>query len=304
MQGVKDLAYKFLKGEMLDYSTYSALQSIEKDPKLKKILGELAATEWKHAGIWGGICGVERGKVHVSRTHILLMLFLRRLLGPTFTVRLLELNEVRGAGDYASALKLLGQDSKFGRQLKQVLDDEVHHEKVLGDLLEQNETQLQYIKSIVFGLNDGLVEILAIVVGLAAIASSGAIVAVAGAIAGISGMLSMAGGAYLSAKSENLVKGATSTTPVKEAYFTGFYYFIGALLSILPFAFGLSGYVGIGVAVLVVSLAIVLVSFIISVITGVSPKRRMAEMLAISLGAAFATVAFSTFARIYWHVSI
>ena len=286
-------------------NTYSALERLEKDPKLRKILGELAKTEWKHANVWSKVSGVRVDEVHISRLRILLLVALRVLLGPTFIIRLLELNEGKGADYYASAMKSFGTGSNFGKMIREVLYDEQHHEKVLGDLLEKNETELQYIKSIVFGLNDGLVEILAIVVGLAAISSSGFVVAIAVSIAGLSGMLSMAGGAYLSAKSEKLVKSENvSTTPAKEAYFTGFYYLIGALLSILPFALGLQGYAGIIVAVSIVSLAIVIVSFIIAVITGVSVKKRIVEMLAISLGAAFATVAFSTFARIYWHISI
>ncbi len=303
----KEIAYSFLKNELLDYSTYSALLNGEKDKTFRSILEELAATEDKHASIWSSVAKARRSSVHVSRLRIFLMLLIRRLLGLTFTVKLLELNEENGANAYAYVLSSVKRNSDLKSKLERVLNDETHHERMLQNLLEANETELQYIKSIIFGLNDGLVEILAIVVGLAIVATSGTVVALAGTIAGISGTLSMSGGAYLSAKSEKLVnkgRSKASTTPAKEAYFTGIYYFVGALLSILPFAFGLSGYSGIAVSVVVVSLAIVIVSLLISVISGVNAKNRIAEMLAISLGAAFVTILFSTFAKAYWHISI
>ncbi|MGC8676210.1 MAG: VIT1/CCC1 transporter family protein, partial [Candidatus Micrarchaeia archaeon] len=219
------LAAGFLKGELLDFATYSALLAGERDAAFRKILKELAATENRHADIWAKVAGIDRHSRHVSRLHVLLMLLVRRLMGLAFTVKLLELNEVRGARQYSNALAGIKGNTLLKSQVKAVLKDELGHERMLQNMIEAQETELQYIKSIIFGLNDGLVEIVAIVVGLAVVAKSGAIVALAGTIAGISGTLSMSGGAYLSAKADKLVNAryGSSTTPAREAYFTGIY---------------------------------------------------------------------------------
>lgn len=299
-----DVAYEFLKNEIKDYSVYNALLEKEKDKKMRSILSSLAKTENKHADIWSKIAKRDRAEVHISTFYLLLYTLIRRIFGLTFTVRLLELNEINGAKAYAELLSRTKEKSLY-LQLKSILAEEREHEELLKNMLEEKEAQLRYIRSIVFGLNDGLVEILAAVAGIAVVATSNFIVVAVGLIAGLSGTLSMAGGAYLSAKSEGLVsKEKILTSPSKEAYYTGIYYFLGALVGIAPFGLGFGGVEGIALSIIFVSVALSFVSFIIAVISGVSIKRRIIEMLAISLGAAAATILFGFFLKEYLHIVI
>ena len=127
---------------------------------------------------------------------------------------------------------------------------------------------------------------------------------VGGIIVGISGTLSMAGGAYLSSKSYNLVeeeKKGTSTTnsPFKDAAYTGIFYFLGSLSSIVPFAAGLSGFAGILAAIIIVSIVLILASAVIGIVSKTSIKRRSLEMLTISFGAAFVTIILGIILRSY-----
>ncbi len=148
--------------------------------------------------------------------------------------------------------------------------------------------------------------------GIATVSTTSLIVVIIGMIAGISGTLSMAGGVYLSAKSENLVKVARGgkdgvdgrTSPRIAAYHTGAYYFLGAMIAVLPFLFGLHGITGIVASILLVGTSLVVASAIVAITSGTSIKSRAIEMLAISLGAASVTILFGTFARVYFGVSI
>ncbi len=139
--------------------------------------------------------------------------------------------------------------------------------------------------------------------GIAIVATSGFMVVALGLLAGISGTLSMAGGVYLSARSENLVMahaGVDRANPRKEAAYTGFWYFMGALVPVLPFMLGMQGLAGDFFAMAFVAAALTAASAVIAIMSGTSIRRRAAEMVAISLGAALVTIVIGALARHYF----
>jgi VIT1/CCC1 family predicted Fe2+/Mn2+ transporter len=315
MVGRKDLERAFLRGEMLDQAVYSALAAEEKDRELKALLTRLASEEKGHIGVWRSLLGEEGKNVRAPaliglRVHAYRLM--KRVLGNAFVVRLLERGETEGLARYRASLEGGGFGEKEKHYARTIIAEEEGHEAALGKSVDKYESKLDYMESTILGLNDGLVEILAVIAGLATVATSSLIVVIIGMIAGISGTLSMAGGVYLSAKSENLVKGGGRemgeadgvVSPRKAAYNTGAYYFIGALIAVLPFLLGLNGVAGIVASIVLVSVALVGASTIVAITSGTSVRRRASEMLAISLGAAFVTILFGTFARVYFGVSI
>jgi vacuolar iron transporter family protein len=305
---------RFLSDEILDREVYLSLSEKESNPDIKRLLKKLSEAEDRHAEFWRSLIG-KRGKEvrgpALMRLTMLEMLAVRRLLGIAFLVKFLERHENEGIKAYARALSKHPLGGKNNAIAKAIIEEEEVHEKLFASKADKYKGDLKYTQSIILGLNDGLVEILAVVAGLATVANTSFIVVILGLIAGISGTLSMAGGAYLSLKSENLVEEGLdpkakplSYTPKKAAYYCGFWYFIGSLLSVLPFAFGIGGITGVLIAILLVSTALTVASSIIAVISGTSTKARAFEMLVISLGAAFVTILFGTFAKLYFGVSI
>ena len=128
-----------------------------------------------------------------------------------------------------------------------------------------------------------------------------------GLLAGISGTLSMAGGVYLSARSEALVnKGSAgdASGPRKEAAYTGFWYFVGSLVPVLPFMLGLQGLAGDLLAMVSVGAALAVASAVIAIMSGTSIRRRAVEMVVISLGAALVTITIGILAKHYFGFTI
>jgi len=80
------------------------------------------------------------------------------------------------------------------RRLDDVLKDEIAHEYTLMS----QEFRVESVRDVIYGVSDGLIEVLAVVSGFSGAFTSSLIVAVAGMIVGLSGALSMAVGAYLS----------------------------------------------------------------------------------------------------------
>ena len=127
---------------------------------------------------------------------------------------------------------------KEGDTIKQVESSEMKAENVIKESLLEHSPMLNNIRSIIFGMNDGLVEILGAVAGFAAALQQPILIIVAGFIVAISGTLSMTGGAYLSVDYEKSVYKKKKTDSSKAAaFYTGIAYIIGALVPLLPFLF-------------------------------------------------------------------
>ncbi len=308
----------YYRNEYLHYELYLKLAASEKDRDLKKILTNLSLKELEHRNIWEKELlehGTQPRRPLFPNLSIFIFKIIRSLFGIAFMIKLLESEEESLLHKY-EALMEKQVFNKNKKNLLRIINNEKKSENLLLRELHQYEQKLYYIKSIVFGLNDGLVEILAVVSGLAALAAgSSSFVAIAGLIVDVSGSLSMAAGAYLAAKSQAIVSLSmehetgkkdeeSKTTPLREAYYTGVFYFFGALVPIAPFALGFNGYTGIGIAMVLTAIVLIIASIVISIIGEESIPRRILEMLAVSFGAAVITTIIGTLARIYFGVSL
>ncbi len=309
-----DMEQGFYRDEVHDIAVYTALAENESRPELRRLLQKLADTEKKHAKIWKDIISDAGETPHEPAFvgfAVAYYVFIRKVLGTAFAIKLLERGEERAIEEYSAALgsrRISGKGKAAIRNV--ILNDEKFHEKELSGKIGEYTGDLNYIKSIIFGLNDGLVELLAVVTGLAVVATSSLVVAVAGIVVGIAGTLSMAAGEYISSKSRGLVREAMredvvhKTSPAKEAMYIGLFYFIGAIIAVLPFILGLVRYAGIITSIVLVVIVLTVVSTIVAIISDTSAKRRVAEMLVISLGAAFVTIILGAIIRYYFGISI
>ena len=314
LPGKKEIEERFLEDELSDCRLYKTIEGEEKDKTLKRLVAKLSKTEFKHAKIWGSLLGeknIEEVKIPFkARLRLLTYPIVRKLLGIAFVTKLLERNEAKGLEEYKELLAGKELGSAELEKIRGIIGDEEHHEKLLLEQTQKHEARLNYTKSIVFGMNDGLVEILAVIAGLAMVATSSIIVAISGIIVGVSGTLSMAAGAYISSKSEKVVetslngKISTQTKPSKEAYYTGIFYFLGAVVATYPFILGAVGYVGILESVVSVAIVLSVASTLIAIISDTSIKRRIIEMLTVSLGAAAVTAIIGLVVRIVFGIAI
>ncbi len=303
----------FFKEEILHYNLYRALAKAEKNQKLKKLLQELVVEEEKHMDAWrSAIMEHQEEEPTAPATMGMQVLFFRLMrsaFGAAFVTRLLENDEKKALAEYAESIKHIRFSVKEKAVVNKIIGDEQMHEDELANEMRIYEGEANYIRSVVYGLNDGLVELLGVVVGLAVIATSPLVVVIGGLVVGISGTLSMGGGAYLSSKAEALSRGRRIRSverlhPGKEALYTGAYYFIGALISILPFIFGLEGVAGIAASIILVVIALTIASIVIAVVSSTSVKKRIAEMLAISLSVAFVTIVLGYVIRTVFGITI
>lgn len=256
--------------EITDYATYKAIAGKMKNVENKKILEKIAAEEKKH---------YEMLKKYTNRSlkpetiKVWWRKLMAGLLGFTFTIKLMENSEAIAQGNYSELIKEVPEAEK-------IVTEEEEHEQRLMNMLE--EERLQYVGSMVLGLNDALVELTGTLAGLTLALQNTRIIALSGLITGISATLSMASSEFLSAKSEG------SKDALKSSFYTGIAYLITVVMLIMPYLlFPPQRYMFALVTMLVTVVAIIAAfNYYIAVAKDLPFKRRFLEMAIISLSVA------------------
>jgi VIT1/CCC1 family predicted Fe2+/Mn2+ transporter len=182
-------------------------------------------------------------------------------------------------------------------EAENVVNDENDHEKELIGLI--NEERLNYVGSIVLGLNDALMELTGALAGLSLALRNTKLIALAGLITGIAASLSMAASEYLSTKSEGEGKSA-----LKSSLYTGMAYIVTVIFLILPYLLLRSYLVSLGVTLGIAVLIIYLFNYYISVAKDYSFRKRFAEMASISLGVALLSFGIGYLIRVFLGVEV
>jgi predicted membrane protein (TIGR00267 family) len=267
----------FFRDELTEMVFYEKLSERVSDPRLKSALTELSSMEKKHSEFWKTFLeahGVPTEKMKPHRYIIFAMLLFHKVLGTGLTVKILEHGEVETVARYRDYALETENDAKFKANIESIIEDEIKHEDIFSYSLEENERFVRRNRDIVYGISDGLVEVLAALAGLTALITNHYHVALGGLVVGISGTISMSVGAYLSANTESKYrisilrrkailenkKGddgeikSLNQGSTKSARNVGFFYILGATVPIVPYLF-LSSYSALVVSVILVTFA-------------------------------------------------
>lgn len=195
------------------------------------------------------------------------------IFGYTFALKLMEGNEGDAAYNYEDIAAEIPQAQKIAE------DEERHEQKLLAIL---DEERLQYVGSMVLGLNDALVELTGTLAGLTLALQNTKLIALSGLITGVSATLSMASSEFLSARSEG------REDAFKSCVYTGIAYCITVALLVLPYlVFDDEHYLhALGTMLVTVVLIILVFTYYISVAKDLDFKKRFWEMALISLSVA------------------
>lgn len=256
------------RNEITEYQVYTQLAAVCKDPKNAEVLKSIGEAERRHAAFWQTKTGRE---IKPDGFKVFRTVFMARLLGLTFVLKRMEKNEGTASKAYA------GLNEAFP-ETKKISQDEADHERDLLAMLD--EELLQYVGSIVLGLNDALVELTGALAGFTLALGDTKIISLAGLVTGLSAAFSMAASDYLSSKAEGDPRAA------KSALYTGVAYLITVILLILPFLLIASKFVSLAITLCIVVTIIFLFNYYLSVAKDLNFKRRFLEMTFISLGVA------------------
>ena len=249
---------------------YAFMAQREKNGKNKELLQQMATDEKIHAETWRNYTGEQ---LKPKKGKILWLKLVTVILGFTFVLKTLEKDEQFAEEAY---LKM----SEELPEARAILADERRHEAELTEMLD--EERLQYVGSMVLGLNDALVELTGAIAGVTFALANTRLVALTGLITGISATLSMAASNYLAERANG------NANAIKSSLYTGIAYLITVALLVLPYLlFPVHMYVAAFVAmIIIVILIIIFFNYYISVAKDEPFLRRFGEMAAIALSVA------------------
>ena len=254
--------------ELTSHILYKKLSETVRDAENRKILKKISDNELEH---YDALKSLTQTDVAPRRLFIFFFYLMARCLGLTFAIKLLE----RGEADAAEEYDLLGQD--YSKIAEFVKDEEQHEEQLIGMI---NEAKLNYVGSIVLGLNDALVELTGALAGFTFAFQDTSLIAVTGLITGISASFSMAASEYLSTVSET----GQRQTALRSSAYTGAAYVFTVVVLILPYLVLANPFVSLGVSLASAVLIILCFNFYISVAKDTPFRRRFWEMVLISMG--------------------
>lgn len=261
---------KMQQSELTESVVYKEIARFAKGRENKKVLLRLAQEEKAHYEIWKKYTGIE---MQPEKGKVLKYKLIARILGFTFAVKLMERGEGRAQKDYELLAKEVEESIRIREQ-------EEEHEAALLAILD--EESLQYVGSMVLGLNDALVELTGSLAGFTFALQSTRLIALSGLILGISATFSMASSEFLAARSEG------RTDALKSCAYTGTAYLVTVILLIAPYLlFGNTGYVPALICMLIIVILIIAgFTYYTSVALDQPFKSRFIEMAGISIGVA------------------
>ena len=310
------LARTLVLDELFDLSLYKALRQITQ-PDVHHTLDELITVETAHLAFWQKFFDLRLETLDLGRRiKLSIMMLVCRLFGSTAVHLVLEAIEVHGVRKYLAIWREY-QSQPLGEALRGILMDEFKHEDVLVTALTERKINAEKIRNIFLGLNDGLVEILGAVSGFFGAFGSATTVLIAASTTAVAGALSMAAGAFLALNSEKEVKttevakkvflGEESETvpmeesPMASALVVGAAYINGALVPVLPVLIGAQDAL---FSVITAGLMVILVSTILSFLSGMDIKRRIVLNLVIITVAVSVSYAIGIVAKNYWGIAV
>lgn len=292
MKNISQTAFAIIKkmqqNELTESVIYEEIAKFAKGEENKEVLLRLSQEERAHYEIWKKYTGIE---MKPQKCKVFRYKLLARIFGFTFAVKLMENGEEAAQEEYALVAQEV-EESAFIRQ------QEKEHEEALLEMLD--EESLQYVGSMVLGLNDALVELTGSLAGFTFALQNTRLIALSGLIIGISATFSMASSEFLAARSEG------RDDALKSCSYTGTAYLITVILLIAPYLlFGTGGYIPALVCMLLIVILIIAgFTYYTSVAQGEPFKSRFWEMALISVGVAVVSFVVGILAKRFLGVDL
>ena len=258
------------QNELTESVIYEKIAAFAGGEENKETLLRLAREEKAHYEIWKKYTGVD---MVPEKRKVFNYTAIARILGFTFAVKLMEKGEENAQTEYEVLVEEVNESTAIRAQ------EEEHEHALLGML---DEERLQYVGSMVLGLNDALVELTGSLAGFAFALQNTRLIALSGLIVGISATFSMASSEFLAARSEG------RTDALKSCSYTGIAYLLTVIALIAPYLiFPATQFIPALICMLAVVILIIAgFTYYTSVAQDQPFKSRFSEMALISISVA------------------
>jgi VIT1/CCC1 family predicted Fe2+/Mn2+ transporter len=197
--------------KLMQAKAYTRLARKAHDERTKRLVMDVSAGEAEDAEHWAeGIDALSEGREKLS-TGFLMDLRIRLMWGILGTRGFSEwviIAEDESVENLAILAGNLAGSAASATWTRIASDERLHIERIKKQVLGMEGWEMGGsggVRDVVFGANDGLVSILALLAGVYGAATESRLILIAGIAGAVAGAISMGAGAYLSSKSEQEV---------------------------------------------------------------------------------------------------
>ena len=283
-----EIIRRMQQNELDEGIIYKNIAGFAKGKENRRTLLRLAKEENAHCQVWKSYTGEE---LKPNKGKILFYTLIAKVFGFTFAVKLMERGEGNAQIEYSRLEAEVPESIAIREQ-------EEEHEQALLAMLD--EERLQYVGSMVLGLNDALVELTGSLAGFAFALQNNRLIALSGLIVGISATFSMASSEFLAARSEG------RTDALKSCSYTGVAYLLTVVALIAPYLL-LPATAFVPALILMLGVVIAIIAgftYYTSVAQDQPFKRRFAEMAVISVSVAVLSFVVGVLAKKFLGVEL
>jgi VIT1/CCC1 family predicted Fe2+/Mn2+ transporter len=210
-EALLESAYKIRTYKLMQADGYKRLTRKAVDDRTKQLLAEISANELGDAESWSQ--KIERladGEKKSDRAAFLKqrISLMMGILGTRGFFEWAIIAEDESIEDFAIQAANIGNLAVSEEWTRIASDERLHIDRIKKDILGMEGWEMGGgggIRDVIFGANDGLVSILALVAGVYGALTASHPILIAGIAGAVAGAISMGAGAYLSAKSEKEV---------------------------------------------------------------------------------------------------
>ena len=199
-------AYKLMQAK-----GYERLAIKAKDERIKRLLAQISEDEFRDAEYWADKIGELEGEHQgLSKTFFinLRVSLMMRILGTRGFFEWTVIAEDESVDDLAVQAANICHIATSEIWTRIASDERLHIERIKKEVLGMEGWEMGGgggVRDVIFGANDGLVSILALVAGVYGAITESHPILIAGVAGAVAGAISMGAGAYLSSKSEKEV---------------------------------------------------------------------------------------------------
>ncbi len=284
---IREILIESQRSELTEHLIYRNLARIA-EGKNREVLERISNEELSHHNVWKKYTGVD---VKPNKFKIFFYTLIARIFSLTFAIKMMEKGETLAENKYEQLVSEIPE-------AKSILEDEERHESSLIEMID--EEKINYIGSMVLGINDAIVELTGAIAGLTFAMQNTRLVGLSGLIMGIAAALSMSASEYLSQKSES----DGDKNPLKASFYTGLAYAMTVVVLVFPY-FIFSNYLySLALMFFDAVLVILFFTFFLSVVKDAPFKKSFLEMVLISFGVSFISFGIGLLARKFLNVDI
>ena len=206
-----DAAKKIRIYKLMQAKGYERLANKARDERTKRLMDEASANEVKDSEYWSQRIQELGGEGEKATRTSLVNLRLNLMMGILGTRGFFEwaiIAEDESVEDLIIQAGNLGDAATSEQWIRIASDERLHIESIKKEILGMEGWEMGGgggVRDVIFGANDGLVSILALVAGVYGAVTESHVILIAGVAGAVAGAISMGAGSYLSSKSEKEV---------------------------------------------------------------------------------------------------